>query len=175
MLDLKEIDRRIARVEGWLLCAILWTVIGFVFFNLGLRALYTHGQFQWANRLLGFFGWSDILVRLLVLWLGLLGASLLTADGRHLRIDVFAGRLPRLAEAWRELVLSLVSFGICGIMVGVSVRYLRLEASYGGSVLPGFPAWAAELILPLGFLLMGFRFLLQSLDRVLHLVHGARS
>ena len=94
MILLQLIDRILTRIEGWLIIAMLSLMVIFTFFQVVLRGLYTHGHLSWANTLMGQIDWSEPLVRLLILWITFLGASLLTRDGKHIQIDLFASILP---------------------------------------------------------------------------------
>ena len=74
------INRALAKGEGWVIILLLWAMVILTFVKVGLRSLYTHGHFFWANKMLGVLDWSGPLVQLLVLWLTFLGSSLLTRE-----------------------------------------------------------------------------------------------
>ena len=69
MKTLNRIDQVLAKIEGWLIILLLWTMVVLTFVQVGFRSLYTHGHFHWANEVLGKLDWSGPLVQLLVLWL----------------------------------------------------------------------------------------------------------
>ena len=52
--------------------------------------------------------WADPLLRVLVLWLGLLGALAATRDRRHITIDVLSRMLPARAKAAADAATSRV-------------------------------------------------------------------
>jgi len=52
MKFLLSLDRAIARVEGWLMVIFLTFMIAMTFFQVIMRALFTHGHLQWANSIL---------------------------------------------------------------------------------------------------------------------------
>ena len=81
---------------------------------------------MWANTLMGHLDWSEAFVRLLVLWLTFLGASLLTADNKHIKIDIFSTILPHKWLPTRELVLALAGILICAIMLKVCIGYIKM-------------------------------------------------
>ena len=170
---IKGLDRILARVEGWLIILLLWLMVILTFLQVALRALYTYGHFHWANVMLGSMDWSGPLARLLVLWLTFLGASLLTREGRHIKIDLFSTLLPEKWLPLRELVLSSACALICAIMVKVSVDYIKMEMEFGGSVFLNLPSWTTQVILPAGFALLLFRFLVRAIDRGLEIVKGS--
>jgi TRAP-type C4-dicarboxylate transport system permease small subunit len=135
------------------------------FLQVSLRALYTHAHLPWANSLMGDLDWSEPFVRLLVLWLAFLGASLLTKDNKHIRIDLFSSLLPHKYLPARDFILSLVCALICGIMFKVCLEYVGLEKEFGGSLFLCVPNWTAQIILPIGFFMLFFRFCLRALDQ----------
>jgi len=166
------LDKVLARCEGWLISLFLWLMIVSAFFQVCLRGLYTHGNVQWANTLMGHLDWTEPLVRLLVLWLTFLGASLVTGEGRHIKIDLFSSLLPPRWQPVRDLVLLSVCVAICAIMCKVCAKYVALEMEFGAEMFLSIPSWMGQLILPAGFLLMLFRFSLRWADRFLEIMRS---
>jgi len=169
---LKHIDNLLARVEGWMIVLLLWLMVILTFVQVGLRGLYTYGHFQWANTLLGHIDWSGPLVRLLVLWLTFLGASLLTKEGKHIKIDLFSSLLPERWLPIREILLASVCVLISAIMFKVCVDYIKMEMAFGGMTLFNLPAWLGQIIMPAGFAILFFRFLIRALNEGIRAVRG---
>ena len=175
MMDaLRWFDKIIARIEGWLIIMFLWLMVIFTFVQVCLRALYTHGHVQWANCLMGHLDWSEPFVRLLFLWLTFLGASLVTRDKKHIKIDLFGSLLPQKWLPVREFILSTVCVLISVILLKVCVGYVRMEMDFGQTLFSNFPAWIGELIIPVGFTLILFRFILRSIDEGIEIFRGMR-
>jgi len=172
MNALKWFDNILARFEGWLIIVFLWMMVVFTFIQVCLRGLYTHGHFQWANSLMGTLDWSEPFVRLLVLWLTFLGASLVTRENRHIKIDLFSSFLPQKWLSAREFILSMVCVLISAIMLKVCIDYVKMEMEFGGTLFRNFPVWIGELIIPAGFALILFRFLLRGVDQGLEIFRG---
>jgi len=166
MYFLKTCDELLARIEGWLIITFLWLMVILTFVQVVLRGFYTHAGLQWANHLMGHLDWSQPFVRLLVLWLTFLGASLLTKDNKHIRIDLFFSLLPPRWLPLRDTVLSTVCALICGIMAVVCAKYIQIEMTFGETLFLNLPSWIAQLILPLGFLLLLFRFLVRIVEQI---------
>jgi TRAP-type C4-dicarboxylate transport system permease small subunit len=114
---------------------------------------------------MGHLDWSESLVRLLVLWLTFLGASLLTGENRHIKIDLFSTLLPQKWLPLREFILSIVCILISAIMFTVCVNYVKMEMEFGGTLFLRLPNWMGQLILPAGFLFILFRFCLRAIDQ----------
>ena len=119
----------------------------FSFLNVVLRALYTKFNLQFANSLLTNVDWSEPFARLMVLWITFLGASLLTKNNRHIRIDIMGHFLSPFLLSIRELVLSMACAAICFFMVRASIGYISMEIEYGTSSVMGVAAWKWQIIL----------------------------
>lgn len=174
MKTLDRIDRILAKVEGWFIIGLLWTMVVLTFVQVGLRSFYTYGHFRLANEMLGSLDWSGPLVQLLVLWLTFLGSSLLTREGKHIKIDLFGTILPPRWLPAIEFILALVSLFIIGIMVKVCTNYLIMEMEFGGKSLFYLPSWVGQIILPLGFALLFFRFLIKVIHEGRQMVRGSK-
>jgi TRAP-type C4-dicarboxylate transport system permease small subunit len=169
---INTIDNALARLEGWLIIVFLWVMVILTFVQVGLRTLYTHARLEWANQWMAHLDWSETLVRLLVLWLAFLGASLLTRENKHIKIDLFAAVLPKRWLPLRELLLSSTAVVISAVMFKVCIGYVALEKTYEGTLFLGIPGWICQLIMPLGFGIILFRFLLRALRQVAELRRG---
>lgn len=146
-----RIDELLATLERILIAATLTGMILLAFLQVCLRNL-------------GGFGlpWVDILLRNLVLWLAIAGASLATKRGGHIRIDV----LPRLFPLWGQRILtrgiSLLSATVSTLFGLAALDLIRQERVAGSIAFGSVPTWTLQLILPIGFALLAFRFLLQT-------------
>jgi TRAP-type C4-dicarboxylate transport system permease small subunit len=169
---LRIIDTTIARLEKWVIVVLLTLMVTLTFLHVTLRALYRYVHLQWANTLLGHVDWTEIFVRLLVLWVTFLGASLLTRDHRHIKIDIMSAILPQKWQPLRESILSLGCVLICALMLQASINFLQIELSFGGSLFPGFPSWLGQMIIPTGFSLILFRFILRTIDQTIIFFRG---
>ncbi len=172
MNALKWIDNLLARIEGWLIVLMLWLMVLLTFVQVGLRSLYAYGHFHWANAVLGHIDWAGPFVSLLVLWLTFLGASLLTKDGKHINIDIFSSILPERWLPAREVLLASACMVISAVMFKVCVNYIQMEMAYGGTTLFNLPAWLGQVILPAGFALLFFRFLIKALNEGIRVIRG---
>lgn len=167
---LKYIDNIILKIEQLLVIVSLTFMVILTSVNVILRALYTHAHIQWANTVLSRVDWSEPFARLLVLWVAFLGASLLTKENRHIRIEIPGVMKSPPWSTIREFVLSLACVIICIFMVKASVDYLSIEMEYGASMILGVPGWVYQLIIPVGFSIMLFRFLINGLKNLIFLL-----
>ena len=156
-------------IEKWLAIISFSLMITFSFLNVLLRALYTKFDIEFANTLLNRLDWSEPFARLMVLWVTFIGASLLTKDNRHIRIDLMGHFLSPLFKKIREIALAVACLVICFLMLRASIGYISMEMQYGTSSLMGISAWKWQLIIPFGFCMMLFRFIVNLLNEIMNI------
>lgn len=142
----------LARLEDLLLILLLTAMLGIATWQILLRNLFDGGLVH-----------GEALLRVLVLWITVVGAMVAARRGRHIRIDILPRLLPPLwrAAAWR--LVDLLAAVVCGAVVWYGARFVALDLESGIEVIPGLPAWWAELAIPFGFTVMTLRFLLDAL------------
>lgn len=119
------------------------------------------------------FGWADELVRLMVLWLALVGSIAACRENRHIRIDALSHVMPDTAVSIIRIVVDLFAAVVCGIIAVQAWRYLQIEIEYEDTVLVNTPAWIAHAILPAAFLLISYRFSIGVLRQIGDLIFGS--
>lgn len=152
---IRRLDRLGRCVEDVLLAGLLSAMI-----------LLAGWQIFQRNFLGGGMIWGDELLRLLVLWLGLLGAMAASRDDRHISIDLLLRFLPEKLKPPVKVFLHLFTCIICAMLAWYCWKFVQMEREFATEVLAGLPAWWFELILPLGFAVMSLRYL-GHLRRVL--------
>ncbi|MBW2064160.1 MAG: TRAP transporter small permease [Deltaproteobacteria bacterium] len=172
MDKLRKIEKLIAGLERIFIILLLGAMVTFSFLQVVLRTLLTRLDLHWASMLMTRVDWMDPFSRLLVLWLTFLGASLVTGEDRHIRIDIMSSILPPKWSPLRRLILSLACMVVLTIMVKSSIGYLLSEMQYSSEMFLSLPTWVGQLILPLGFSLLLFKFLLQGLEQLVMLLRG---
>lgn len=110
--------------------------------------------------------WGDELVRLMVLWLALVGSIAACRENRHIRIDALSHVLPDVAVNIIRVLVDVFAAAVCGIIAVQAWRYLQIEIEYDDTVLVSTPAWIAHVIVPAAFALMSYRFLITALTQV---------
>ncbi len=108
------------------------------------------------------FIWADELVKLIVMWLAMVGSIAAARDNRHIRIDVLSHLLSDNAIRYVRVVVDLFAAIVCAVLAWHAWRYLQLEIEFEDTVLVDTPAWIANLIVPLAFLLVSYRFVVGA-------------
>jgi TRAP-type C4-dicarboxylate transport system permease small subunit len=111
--------------------------------------------------------WVDELLRILVLWLGLVGAVIATRSDRHITIDVLSRWLPAAVQQSLKVLVELFAGSVCAVLCWHGTRFVQVERSFGATLLGEYPAWLAQAIIPLAFGLMAARYLWRLVRRLL--------
>ena len=109
------------------------------------------------------FMWSDELLRLLVLWLAVAGAVAASRKDRHISIAVLDRFLPLSLQRLSKIILDLFTASVCGLISWHSAAFVRTSHEYGDTLLGNVPAWIPQVILPLGFGLITWRYLIFAI------------
>ena len=107
--------------------------------------------------------WGDPLLRVMLLWLALLGALAASHDNKHIAIDVLSKFTPRAALPWVRAATSLFTAVVCALVSYHSIRFVADDYHYRTPAFSGIPAWCFEVIIPAAFGLIALRYLLLAL------------
>ena len=116
--------------------------------------------------------WSQTLGLVLMLWVGVVGASMAANDKRHLSLDLGSKLWPASLLPKVQGVGHLVTALFCFVLVVLACVSLRdhyrdwsSTAGAGGTfVALALPKFVAFSVVPVGFCVMGARFLAQMLE-----------
>lgn len=112
------------------------------------------------------FVWADELVKLLVLWLAMIGSIAASRDNRHIRIDALSHVLPDFANRVIRVIVDLFAAVVCGVVAWHSYRWTLQEIEFGDTVLINTPAWIAHIVVPIAFAVMAYRFLVLVIAEI---------
>ena len=121
----------------------------------------------------GFFR-ADELIKLLVLWLAMVGSIAATRDNRHIRIDALSHLLPDRAVTVIRLFVDVFAAIVCGVVAWHAWRYLQLEIEFEDTVLINVPAWIAHAVVPGAFALMSYRFAVSVIREIFLIATGRK-
>ncbi|MCJ7592255.1 MAG: TRAP transporter small permease [Woeseiaceae bacterium] len=118
------------------------------------------------------FGWADELIRLMVLWLALVGSIAACRENRHIRIDALSHVLSDSAVNVLRVLVDVFAALVCGVIAVQAWRYLQVEIEYKDTVLVDTPAWMAHVIMPVAFALISYRFVVSALRQAGSILSG---
>ncbi len=124
---------------------------------LGIMIVLAPAQIVLRNFFAADLAWGDPLLRLLVLWVGLLGAVMASRMDRHIGVDVLSLALPERAQSIVRLLTSAFTAAIAALVAYHGGRLVASEFEFGGVVFASLPAWAAQSIIPFAFGLIAVR------------------
>ncbi|MGE0784429.1 MAG: TRAP transporter small permease [Sandaracinaceae bacterium] len=70
------------------------------------------------------YTWSKRVSLMLVLWMGMLSASICVYAGKHIRIEAASKLVPENAKRWVTVLSGLGAAGFCGLMAYLGFRYV---------------------------------------------------
>ena len=141
------------RLEDGVLALILAAMIGLAAYQVIARNLFDTGLL-----------WGDALVRVLVIWVAMIGAMVASRNDDHIRIDVLTRFAP---PRWRRPLTRFANAFTCavlGVFAWHSYRFVRFEHEDGAIAFASVPAWACEAVLPFGAAVISLRYLLHAFD-----------
>ena len=158
-------DGRISRIGRWLEDAVLVLLLGGMILLAALQILLRNG---FDSGLV----WADELLRILVLWVGLAGALAASRDRNQIRIDVLSRFLGPRAQVGMRLLTDVFTAGVCGVVAWHAFVFVKGSFEYEDTLLGNLPAWWFQLIMPIGFFLMAWRYLVHAAQDLLEVLRG---
>lgn len=161
LAGLALVDGALRRIEVALVCASLGLMVGLKFADVLLRKTGHGGIPAFA-----------VAVQHLVLWVGMLGATLATAERKHLSLEVLTSVIPSRWRRPSQIAVAAASVFVCALLAYVAWRWIGVRVRPRQVVLFTLPIldlplrrWWSLAVIPVAFAVMAFRFLLQMLDR----------
>lgn len=143
--------RVLALVEDGLLVALLAALIVLAGAQIALRNLLDTSLL-----------WADPVVRVMVLWVGMIGAVVATRFDKQISVDVVSRFLPGRWKAATRVVTDLFTAAVSMALMWHSARLLLEDRAGGTTVVGSVPLWVGELVLPVAFGVIGLRYLVYA-------------
>lgn len=143
------------QLEDVFLCLLLISMILLASVQIILRSFFSGGLL-----------WADPLLRYMVLWSGMFGAAVATRTGKHIALDVVSYLVPANRKAWLHLLIHVFSVFVSAALTWAAISFVRNEAEFGGTSLLSVPSWGWNLVFPLAFALITFRFCLAVVEDI---------
>lgn len=149
---LSQLLRFIHLLEDTLLITLLVSMMVLASGQIILRNFFDQG-----------FLWIDPLLRVLVLWSGMMGAIVASRFNKHIRIDLISSLFNPHIHLLIQAVVGLITVAVCTLIAWYGARWVYLDFVDGIRAFSGLPAWILEIIIPITFSLIALRYLLHSI------------
>ena len=146
----------IHRLEDSLLAILLLSMLFLACAQIVLRNVFDAGLL-----------WADPLLRNMLLWIALLGATAASRDNRHITVDVLTRVLPIWVRKQTRVFTSLFTATVTALIAYHGARFAYIEFESNQSVVAGIPVWVFEGIIPIAFALITLRYLIHFAHNVL--------
>jgi TRAP-type C4-dicarboxylate transport system permease small subunit len=142
-------------LENALLSALLAGMIGLGALQIALR---------WSGA--GSLVWADEAIRLMVLWIAMVAGVAAAREDQHISIDVLSRFLSPRAKAAATAIVDLFTTMVCLALAWYG--RIMVEYAFEGEdvLLTGLPAWIFQAVIPVAFLLMGYRYFLWFIRKL---------
>ena len=142
------------KIEDTVLVGLLLLMICMAVLQIFMRNLFDSGIL-----------WGDSLVKVLVLWIGLMGAMIASRNNHHISIDILSKFLPEQIKKITNFIISVFTSIVCGIMAYYSLSFVIMEKQDGYTTFANIPAWACESIIPIAFAIISLRYIFLSITK----------
>jgi len=140
--------------EDCILVGLLILMLGMAITQIVMRNLFASG-----------IVWGDSLVRVLVLWISLVGAMIAARQDRHISIDAVSRYLPERFRIIVRRLTNLFAAAVCLVAGYYSFQFIRIEFEDGAIAFAGIPAWLCEAIIPFALAVIGLRYFFLFLSK----------
>ena len=144
-----------ALVEDALLVLILAAMVGLAATQIVLRNLFD-----------GAILWADPMLRVGVLWVGMIGAMVATRSDKQISVDAVSQFLPTRWKARVRVITDLFTAVVSAVVAWSALRLVLDDRAAGVTAVAFVPVWACETILPVAFGVIAFRYLLFAIKHV---------
>ena len=149
---LKQIVMTLQKIEDSVLVGLLLLMICMAVLQIFMRNLFDSGIL-----------WGDSLVKVLVLWIGLMGAMIASRDNHHITIDILSKFLSEQIKKITNFIIYVFTSLVCGIMAYYSLDFVIMEKQDGFTAFANIPAWVCESIIPIAFAIISLRYIFLSI------------
>ncbi len=140
------------RAEDLVLALLLGTLVTLAPLQIVLRNFFDAG---WI--------WADPFLRVLVLWIALLGALAASRQDKQIAVDVISKFLSSRAKAVVGFLTGLFTAFVCSVVAYHAWLFVAGEREFGSKAFGEVPAWLCEVVIPFAFAMIAARHLGHAL------------
>jgi TRAP-type C4-dicarboxylate transport system permease small subunit len=148
------------KIEDGILVSLLLVMITMAVLQIFLRNFFDSG-----------IVWGDSLVRVLVLWIGLIGAMVASRTDNHISIDILSRYLPDRIKSFTTLLIHIFTAVVTALMAWFSLSFVKMEMDDRLLAFANVPAWVCESIIPIAFGVISIRYIFLFVNNLALLVH----
>jgi len=104
--------------------------------------------------------WADVLLRIIVLWIGMFGAMYASRNNEHINIDIGIKHLSEKIKPYVQAIVFLFTSVVCATVAWYSFGFVVLEYQDGAMAFSKVPVWVTEAIIPIAFANISLRYLI---------------
>ena len=139
-------------VEDTLLVLMLTAMVVLAGAQIVLREVF-HGAILWA----------DPVLRVGVLWVGMVGAMVATRNDKQIAVDIVSRFLPGLWKKRVRVLTDIFTSVVAGVVAWSAFRLMVEDRAAGGMTIGSVPVWICEAILPVAFAVISLRYLMFAI------------
>ena len=113
---MRLVVKSVHRIEDILLVTLLSSMIALASTQIILRNLFDFGLV-----------WADPLLRIMVLWVGLIGATVASRDNRHIRIDLISRFFTKTTHLLIQSIVGLFTAWVCLVIAWYGATWVMLD------------------------------------------------
>lgn len=148
---MNRILRILGTVEDAILASVLGVMIVMAAVQIVLRNVFDSGLL-----------WADPMLRVSVLWVGMLGAMAATRDDRQISVDALSRFLPSRWNARVRVLTDIFTALVAGFFSWHAGRLVIEDHASGMTAFASVPVWVCELILPFAMGIIGIRYAIYA-------------
>ncbi len=152
---LNLIRNLLVRIEDGFLVSLLALMIILAVMQIVLRNIFEAGIM-----------WADILTRILVLWICLVGGMIAARQDRHINIDMISSYLSKRLRLITRMIINLVTSIVCMAMAWYGVKFVQMEIASGNTAFAAVPTWVCAGIIPAAFAVIALRYMILGITDV---------
>ncbi len=149
---LSRLLRATSRIEDALLVVIL-----------AAMATLSATQIVLRNFFDGAILWADPMLRVAVLWVGMIGAMVATRSDKQISVDALSRFLPGRWKARVRVVTDLFTAAVSAVVAWSAFRLVLDDRAAGTTTIAFLPVWIFEIIMPVAFAIIAFRYVLFAI------------
>jgi TRAP-type C4-dicarboxylate transport system permease small subunit len=110
--------------------------------------------------------WADPMLRVGVLWVGMIGAMVATRSDKQISVDAVSRFLPTRMKARVRIITDVFTAVVSAVVAWSAYRLVVDDRAAGVTAIAFVPVWVCEAIIPVAFGVIAIRYLLFAIKHV---------